>query len=140
MAAEGVRLDHIARETSDLNALASFYQEILGFERIESPKFAEFELVWLRLSPSLTLHLIERNPESHLAEGQFGGPATSALRDPRYLTRGHHLAFGVSNYNQFVASLRRRGIQTHECVRPDGKTKQAFFFDPDGNGLEVFSL
>ncbi|KMZ75356.1 hypothetical protein ZOSMA_116G00830 [Zostera marina] len=137
MAAEGVCLDHISRETSNLKALANFYQETLGFERIEAPKFTEFELVWLRLSPSLTLHLIERDPESNLVLRES---ASSVVRDPSKCPRQNHLGFGVSNYNQFVASLKKNGIQIHECVRPDGKTKQAFFFDPEGNGLEVFSL
>ncbi|XP_019108068.1 glyoxylase I 4 isoform X3 [Beta vulgaris subsp. vulgaris] len=101
-AAQGVCLNHIARESADVKRLATFYQQILGFEQIESPKFGEFE-------------------------------------DPTNLPRGHHISFSVSNFDEFVLFLKDKGIETFEKTQPDGKTKQVFFFDPDGNGLEVGS-
>ncbi|XP_010277153.1 PREDICTED: uncharacterized protein LOC104611672 [Nelumbo nucifera] len=134
-AAKGVSLNHIARETTDVKRLSKFYQEILGFEVIESPKFGEFEVIWLRLSPVFSLHLIERNPETKLPEGPWSSAATIA--DPKNLPRGHHISFSVSNYDSFVQTLKEKGIETFEKTQPDGKTKQVFFFDPDGNGLEV---
>ncbi|XP_042447053.1 uncharacterized protein LOC122034230 [Zingiber officinale] len=133
MAAAGVVLNHIARSSTDVKRLADFYQEVLGFERIDSPKFGEFEVIWLRLPPSFSLHLIERDPKSKLAE------VPSTVLDPSALPRGHHISFGVSNYDAFVQSLKEKGIETFEKTQPDGKTKQVFFFDPDGNGLEVGS-
>ncbi|KAL8485247.1 hypothetical protein ACS0TY_027524 [Phlomoides rotata] len=33
--------------------------------------------------------------------------------------------------------IEDKGIHVHETSQSDGKIKQAFFFDPDGNGLEV---
>ncbi|KAF8388072.1 hypothetical protein HHK36_026738 [Tetracentron sinense] len=136
-AAKGVCLNHIARETPNVKRLAEFYQEILGFEMIESPKFAEFEVIWLRLPPLFSLHLIERNPESKLPEGPWS--STAPVADPKNLPRGHHVSFSVSNFDSFVQTLKEKGIQVFEKTQPDGKTKQAFFFDPDGNGLEVGS-
>lgn len=59
--------------------------------------------MWLRLSPSLTLHLIERDPESNLVLRES---ASSVVRDPSKCPRQNHLGFGVSNYNQFVTSLK----------------------------------
>ncbi|KAJ6796918.1 Uncharacterized protein M6B38_220915 [Iris pallida] len=137
-AAQGVRLHHISRETSDLNRLGTFYQEILVFERIESPKFPDFEVVWLKLD-HIYLHLIERNPQSKLPEGPFSAPEGCDSVDPKAISRGHHLCFGVSNFDSFVQKLKEKGVRTFETTRPDGKTKQVFFFDPDGNGLEVAS-
>ncbi|XP_042516782.1 uncharacterized protein YwkD-like [Macadamia integrifolia] len=136
-AAEGVCLHHIARETSDLKRLAKFYQEILGFEVIESPKFSEFEVVWLRLPPAFSLHLIERNPESRLPEGPYSTP--EPIANPKNLPRGHHICFAVSNFDSFVQTLKEKGVEVFQKTQPDGKTKQVFFFDPDGNGLEVGS-
>ncbi|XP_010909272.1 glyoxylase I 4-like [Elaeis guineensis] len=141
---EGVRLSHIARESSDLERLANFYQEVLGFERIEAPKFAEFEVIWLSLpfNPSVALHLIERNPQSKLPVSPYGSSSSSppsTVADPRALPRGHHLAFSVSNFDSLVRTLKEKGIETFETIQPDGKTRQVFFFDPDGNGLEVQS-
>ncbi|XP_068651114.1 uncharacterized protein [Aristolochia californica] len=136
-AAEGVRLHHIARETTDVKRLAKFYQEIFGFERIESPNFGGGEVIWLVLPPYFSLHLIERNPESKLPEGPWS--STDAVADPKNLPTGHHLSFAVSNYDSVVQNLKERGIEVFEKIQPDGKTKQAFFFDLDGNGLEVGS-
>lgn len=31
--------------------------------------------------------------------------------------------------------MQEKGIEIFENTQPDGKTKQAFFFDPDGNLL-----
>ncbi|KAF8369659.1 hypothetical protein HHK36_032314 [Tetracentron sinense] len=62
---------------------------------IESPKFAEFEVIWLRLPPLFSLHLIERNPESKLPEGPWS--STAPVADPKNLPRGHHVSFSVSN-------------------------------------------
>ncbi|CAH1427953.1 unnamed protein product [Lactuca virosa] len=136
MAAVGASFNHVSRESSDIDRLANFYQEIFGFERIESPKF-EFKVIWLRQSPSFCLHLIERNPNTKLPEGPWS--ATDAVADTKNLFRGHHLCFTVSNFDSFVKTLKEKGIEIHERTQPNGKTKQVFFFDPDGNGLEVAS-
>ncbi|XP_004511363.1 lactoylglutathione lyase [Cicer arietinum] len=137
-AAEGVSLNHISRESSDITRLAKFYQQLFGFEEVESPKFGEFKVIWLRLpSSSLYLHLIERNPSNNLPEGPSS--ATSPVKDPSHLPRGHHLCFSLSNFQSFLHTLKEMGIETFEKSLPNGKIKQVFFFDPDGNGLEVAS-
>ncbi|CAN6439744.1 unnamed protein product [Victoria cruziana] len=134
--ARGVHLHHIAKQTNDVGRLAQFYQEILGFERTENPDLG-FEVVWLKLPPSFSLHIIKKSPESRLPESPWS--SSEAIKDPRHLPRGHHISFAVSNYDSFVQGLKEKGIQVHEGMLPDGRTKQVFFFDPDGNGLEVGS-
>ncbi|KAM3248982.1 putative protein isoform X1 [Capsicum chacoense] len=153
MAAQGTCLNHVSRESSDIKRLAQFYIQIFGFEKVEAPKF-EFDVIWLKLPPSFYLHLIERDPSTKLPEGPWS--ATSAVADPKNLPRGHHVCFSVSNFDDFVKNLKaegayrkqmlincclieEKGIEVHERTQPDGKTKQVFFFDPDGNGLEVSS-
>ncbi|GAU18845.1 hypothetical protein TSUD_228350 [Trifolium subterraneum] len=137
-AEEGVSLNHISRESTDIKRLADFYQQIFGFEEVESPKFGEFKVVWLRLpTSSLYLHLIERNPSNNLPEGPWS--AASPVKDPSHLPRGHHLCFSVPNFQSFLQTLKDKGIETFEKSLPNGKVKQVFFFDPDGNGLEVAS-
>ncbi|KAI9089755.1 hypothetical protein K1719_029048 [Acacia pycnantha] len=138
MAAEGVSLNHISRETSDLHRLAKFYQELFGFEEVESPHFGEFKVIWLRHpSSSLFLHLIERNPSTNLPEGPWS--AVSPIADPKHLPRGHHICLSVSNFDSFLRTLKDKGIETFQKSLPNGNIKQVFFFDPDGNGLEVAS-
>lgn len=63
-----------------------------------------------------------------------------AVADPKRLVRGHHLVFGVSNYDEFVKDLKERGLEVLEKTHPDGKTRQVFSFDPVGNGLEELQL
>ncbi|KAL3626294.1 hypothetical protein CASFOL_029843 [Castilleja foliolosa] len=136
-AAKGACLNHISRESTDIKRLAKFYIEIFGFEQVESPKF-DFGVIWLKLGSSLYLHLIERDPNSKLPEGPWSS-ASSSMADPKNLPRGHHLCLYVPNFDSFVQTLKEKGINIHEKTQPDWKTKQVFFFDPDGNGLEVSS-
>ncbi|XP_059429184.1 glyoxylase I 4 [Corylus avellana] len=136
--AKGVSLNHISRESSDIRRLANFYKEIFGFDEIESPEFGEFKVIWLNLASAFQLHLIERNPSTKLPEGPWS--ATAPVADPSHLPRGHHICFSVSNFDSFVRNLQEKGIQIFERSLPNRKVKQIFFFDPDGNGLEVASL
>ncbi|XP_021291735.1 uncharacterized protein LOC110422230 [Herrania umbratica] len=134
--AKAACVNHISRESSDIRRLADFYKEIFGFEEIESPNF-EFKVIWLNLPGAVPMHLIERSPLTKLPEGPYS--ATSAVADPSHLPRGHHICFTVSNFDSFVQSLKDKGIETFQRSLPDGKVRQVFFFDPDGNGLEVAS-
>lgn len=126
--AQGATLDHVARESYDIKSLAQFYQEVytyiyiyifllfvcsfggvsflqvLGFEEIESPKF-EFGVIWLKLSPNVCLHLIERDIYSKLPESPYTADDTATV-DTRHLYRGHHLCFSVSNFDSFVQALK----------------------------------
>ncbi|XVF28837.1 hypothetical protein REPUB_Repub15cG0066400 [Reevesia pubescens] len=135
--AKAASLNHISRESSDIRRLANFYKEIFGFEEIESPDFGEFKVIWLNLPGAFPMHLIERSSVTKLPEGPYS--ATSAVADPSHLPRGHHICFTVSNFDSFVQSLKDKGIETFQRSLPNGKVRQVFFFDPDGNGLEVAS-
>ncbi|CAM8927076.1 unnamed protein product [Rhodiola kirilowii] len=134
MAAEGATLNHISRASSDINRLAKFYQEILGFERIESPKL-DFNIIWLSLPP-VQIHIIERNPEVNLPE---------RAPTPHLITIPSSSGEDIMSASPFPISipsskLSRKRVSKHiESSQPGSKVKQVFFFDPDGNGLEVAS-
>ncbi|XP_010543021.1 PREDICTED: lactoylglutathione lyase [Tarenaya hassleriana] len=136
--ATGATLSHIARESSDIRRLADFYKEVFGFEEIESPDFGDVKVIWLDLHGAFPMHLIQRNPSTKLPEGPYSAD-TSAVRDPSHLPMGHHICFSVSDFDSLVQSLKAKGIETFQKSLPDGKVRQVFFFDPDGNGLEVAS-
>ncbi|KQK13892.1 uncharacterized protein LOC100832830 [Brachypodium distachyon] len=133
-----LQLNHIARETADVRGLAAFYEEVLGFERVPSPNYSGFQVAWLRLpgSPDVALHIIERDPAVAVSSPAAAGTSPPP---PAQLPRRHHLAFSVADYDGFVTGLRTRGTEMFEKTQPDGRTRQVFFFDPDGNGLEVTS-
>ncbi|KAK9083828.1 hypothetical protein Scep_030299 [Stephania cephalantha] len=126
--AQGACLNHISRATPDVKRLAQFYQEILGFERIESPNFIDFEVIWLKLpgdSSMTMMHLIERNPQSKLPEEpELTGEVGSGEEI------GSHVSFAVENYDEFVNTLKEKGIGFLEFSI--GERRQGFFSDPDG--------
>ncbi|MCO5563846.1 hypothetical protein L7F22_017495 [Adiantum nelumboides] len=132
----GVHLHHIARETDDVQGLVRFYEEVLGFKRMETPSFGEIEVVWLSLPPSFSLHVIQRNPEARLPESPLNA-APDSRKDPSSLSTGHHLSFCVADFDACIKILKERQIPIYEKSQQNGKIKQAFFFDPDGNGLEI---
>ena len=102
----GMYLDHVARETTDVQRFAQFYEEVLGFQRIETPNFGEFEVVWLRtVPPSFSLHIIQKNPNSNLPERPHSA-GLDVKKDPELLPRGHHISLGVPDYDVFVKSLK----------------------------------
>lgn len=70
---------------------------------METPDFG-FGVIWLKLSSSFALHLIERDPATKLPEGPWS--AVSAVKEPSDLPRGHHIAFSVANFESFVDTLK----------------------------------
>ncbi|KAL5541556.1 hypothetical protein UlMin_009266 [Ulmus minor] len=135
--AKGVSIGHIARESNNVKRLANFYKEIFGFEEIESPDFGEMEVIWLNLPSAFCLHIIERNPNTKLPASPWS--SDSPVLDPSHLPSGHHICFSASNFDSIVEKLKEKGIETFQKSLPNGKVKQVFFFDPDGNGLEIAS-
>jgi catechol 2,3-dioxygenase-like lactoylglutathione lyase family enzyme len=127
----GIRLDHVARATTDVQRLARFYEEIFGFQRIDSPTI-DFEIAWLStVPPSFSLHIIQKIPNSNLPDVKY-------TKDPELpQRRSHHISFVVTDYDGFVKSLREKGIPFYEKTQQEGKVKQVVFCDPDGNALEV---
>ncbi|KAH6559144.1 hypothetical protein KP509_1Z025600 [Ceratopteris richardii] len=94
------------------------------------------EVVWLSLPPSFSLHIIQRSGEAHLPESPWNA-APNSRKDPSKLPAGHHLSFCVADYDACISILRERQIPFFEKTQQNGKIRQAFFFDPDGNGLEI---
>ncbi|CAM6083910.1 unnamed protein product [Calypogeia fissa] len=133
---EGVTLNHIARETRDVKGTAKFYEEIFGFKAIETPSEFGNTVAWLRVPPAYSLHIIKRNENSHLPESPFTATDDAKL-DESALPTGHHLSFRVADYDAAVALLKEKRIPYFEKTQQEGTIKQCFFFDPDGNGLEI---
>ncbi|XP_024386259.1 uncharacterized protein [Physcomitrium patens] len=103
---QGVHLHHIARETSDVNRLVDFYQQVFGFKKLETPQsFGDFNVTWLHLPPIYSLHVVERDPKSRLPESPFVVPS-DANADVSALWRGPHLSFRVSDYDAAINTLK----------------------------------
>ncbi|KAK2371818.1 Lactoylglutathione lyase / glyoxalase I family protein [Trifolium repens] len=139
-AGEGVSLNHIAIESSDIKRLTKFYKEMFGFEEVETPNFGDnhFKIVWMSLPPSSSsssflLHLLQRVKN----EEDEAPPSSSIVKDPSHVRTGQHLCFSISNFYSFLQTLKEKGI---EIVETNNNIRRVFFYDPDGNGLEVVSF
>mmetsp|Transcript_44827 Transcript_44827/g.100682 ORF Transcript_44827/g.100682 Transcript_44827/m.100682 type:complete len:207 (+) Transcript_44827:38-658(+) len=142
-------LNHVSRETRQVERMARFYREVLGFTPIPRPAFG-FGGAWLAFpgSPGLQLHLIEADEGASLVEGSRRDPASGrlveqaaeALTRPVGIRRGHHIALEMAaTPEEFSAHLKRHGVEHHvfEAPVPGTTITQIFFYDPDGNGVEV---
>jgi catechol 2,3-dioxygenase-like lactoylglutathione lyase family enzyme len=137
-------LNHLSVETADVERLASFYTDLLGFEPLPRPPFP-FGGAWLGLRvgggsapPELTLHIIERDPEFEERQRELAALRDKQRCDSRFIRRGHHIALSMRSAAEAEAVLLSHGIPCTRFVVPGGsETTQLFFFDPDGNGVEL---
>ena len=108
----------------------------MGFKILGRPSFG-FDGAWLELG-DMQLHVIERNPNWNSPEdpnNTNGKPRSPAIA----ITRGHHVAFRTNNLDKCKQNLKKMNIQYYEAkLAKDVKNRQIWFYDPDGNGLELF--
>ena len=119
-----VELDHIAIYVTDMTRSETFYEQVLGFERIPEP-FHDGVHTWFRVGPHLSLHVV--------GIAQRGATHTIA----------NHIAFRAASLDEVMARLDQEGVAYRNFngdakvnVRPDG-IRQIYFQDPDGYWLEV---
>lgn len=122
------RIHHIAILTDDYNRSKLFYTEVLGFEIIlETYREA-------RQSYKLDLAINGQYQIELFSFPEFkernSFPESKGLR---------HLAFEVEDVDASVIELRSKGVDVQD-VRVDEITGKrfAFFYDPNGQPLEVY--
>ena len=122
------RIHHIAILTDDYNKSKAFYTEVLGFEIIlESYREARQSYkLDLAINGQYQIELFSF-PE-YKERNSF--PESKGLR---------HLAFEVEDVDASVIELRSKGVDVQD-VRVDEITGKrfAFFYDPNGQPLEVY--
>jgi glyoxylase I family protein len=122
------RIHHIAVIATDYERSKRFYTEVLGFT-LESEVLRVERQSWmgkLALNGEYILELFSfPHPPSRVS-----GPESTGLR---------HLAFAVADVAAALAELTELGV-SHEELRTDEHTGKlmAFFFDPDGQPLELY--
>jgi catechol 2,3-dioxygenase-like lactoylglutathione lyase family enzyme len=120
--------DHATIVVSDLKKTEHFYVNVLGLEKTTRPSF-DFKGNWYE---NTLIHVILANDDSGLP-----GPGERAVKS---VTRGNHLAFGVSDFNETVELIRQHEIPiaAGPKKRPDGAA-QVYIRDPDGHLIELCS-
>ena len=115
-------IDHPAVAAEDVDALADWYVEMLGYEKV----FRHDKPVWiLRASDETLLEIMPRD-ETPRPERTTWTPGWS------------HLAIRVSNFDRAQAVLDAKGIVwTGDEVPAIGGGRVRNFADPDGNMLQI---
>mmetsp|Transcript_14421 Transcript_14421/g.22376 ORF Transcript_14421/g.22376 Transcript_14421/m.22376 type:complete len:102 (+) Transcript_14421:211-516(+) len=82
----------------------------------------------------MMVHIIEADPNVEQGrEAQMQQQRT----DPQTIRRGHHIALTVDNMDAVAQLLDAHSIEYHTNWVPGTKVRQFFFYDPDGNGIEI---
>ena len=120
------KVHHVAVIGSDYQRSRHFYVDLLGFEVIRE-SFRPEKNDW-----KIDLKLEDMELELFIAPDHPKRPSYPEAYGLR------HLAFYVDSVEQTAKELNQKGIET-EPIRIDPFTdkKMTFFFDPDGQPLEI---
>ena len=115
---------------ADLDATRRFYVDFLGMTQVPRPAF-KFPGLWFQLG-NLQIHATQESPEA--------GKAGWADRGGKTVSRGHHIAFAVSDVSEALKIVEQHGVRIASPLqqRPDG-FKQLYLYDPDGHVVELVS-
>lgn len=113
-------VNHIARETDDVERSRRFYRDVLGFREVWRPDF-DFEGAWL-FNYGVMIHIIKGAPRVLPSE---------------ISTRADHVALHTSDIEAVERILQELDIPYKKNYVPKTNVTQVFFHDPDGNHIEV---
>ena len=109
------QLHHVSVNVRNLEDAGKFYQEKLGFEKVERPELPNPGM-WLQMGDH-QLHLI--HVDNHQAP------------------KGQHFALQVENIDSARTELINRGVKMSEISKQPNGNRQCFFFDPSDNMIEL---
>ena len=123
-------IHHIAILTDDYQRSKEFYTVVLGFEVIAETYRAERQSYKLDLAINGQYQVELFSFPEYKERASF--PEQKGLR---------HLAFSVDDIEQAVGELIEKGVEVQE-IRTDELTnkKFCFFYDPNGQPLELYEL
>ncbi len=110
---------HIGLRTPNFEAMEKFYTETLGFKVTE--RWDDVKIIFIDIG-STTIELIGRDDAT----------------DHTNPTGGiDHIALHVPSVDEAFAELVEKGVKIRSEPRDFKNVRIAFFFDPDGNVLEL---
>ena len=117
--------NHTTIYVTDLEKSASFYDHVIGIEKIAEP-FHDGKHVWFKIGEHSQLHVVK-------------GAAAITPHDINI-----HLSFSVKSLASYMKHLDDAGVKygnwkadsKQPQLRPDG-VRQIYFQDPDGYWIEI---
>lgn len=110
---------HVGLFTPNFDSMKQFYTETLGLEIVRS--WDEPQIVFFAAGSTL-IELVDK-PDAGVEEGRPAG--------------FDHFAFHVDDVDAAFAELKEAGVKTAIDPRDFQDVRIAFFYDPDGNMLEL---
>lgn len=116
------RLDHVNIQTTQLDEMIKWYEEVLGLKSGWRPNFP-FAGAWIYAGEYPVVHLVEIDTDDTV-----GSEANLKLE---------HFAFSASDETAFKSLLDARGIDFRCGEPPKAGIRQYNVFDPDGNHIHI---
>jgi catechol 2,3-dioxygenase-like lactoylglutathione lyase family enzyme len=132
-----MKLHHVNFCSTNVPALDEFYRSILGLEAI--PSMGATRILDQKGYPGAVAFLTDGDTQLHLAEKDLGVTfRTGQAINP--VERGH-IAFRTDDIQAFKQRLKEKGIPFSDfgAWAMQG-WEQIFFYDPDGNIVEVHQV
>ena len=131
-----LKLHHVNLSTENVARMDAFYRDVLGLEEeseglptLEKGKGYAGDVAFVT-DGDIQMHLAERDVLAGFATGQIVNP----------VSRGH-IAYRTDDLEAFKAHLEAKGVPYsdggHAAV---AGWHQIFFYDPDGNVIEVHEV
>ncbi len=112
---------HVAVLTPNFAEMERFYTETLGFS--VTKRWDDKGIIFIDVG-STTIELIDRPVEMKPEEKQLAG----------YFD---HLALHVEDIDDAYAEIEGKGVRMKSAPRDFQDVRIAFFYDPDGNSIEL---
>ena len=119
-----VALDHVNIRTARVDALAGFYQAVLGLARGPRPPFP-FGGAWLYSGDKAVVHLVDAGAQS------LTSPGAEELRLSHFAFRA------AGGLDDFLSRLKQLGVACRVAKLPGADVTQVNLCDPDGNALHI---
>ncbi|HEY2260285.1 MAG TPA: VOC family protein [Solirubrobacteraceae bacterium] len=125
-------LEHVLVLSDDIDRARDFYEHAVGLRPGERPRF-DFTGYWMYAGTRPCLHIADRTSyRAHARE--LGLEVPERISGPGQVD---HIAFGATDYDAALKRLTRAGVQPMCRQIPGGGPRQLFFYDPDGQRVEI---
>lgn len=129
-------LHHINVVTENVDRLDSFYRDVLGLDReteglpvLEKKKGYAGDVAFVT-DGAIQTHLAQKDVMAGFNTGQIVNPVSHG-----------HIAYRTDDLDAFKAHLEARGVRYSDWgERAVAGWRQIFFYDPDGNVIEVHQV